>query len=177
MSELTLARAKKGDVKAFEEIILLYEKLIYSVSYKYMGNAEDAKDVAQESILKIYKNISICKSMDKFKSWAARITSNTAIDFLRKRKVKLEPIDDLPLASPDLPEETAERNETLRAVAKALKMLPEEVRTLIILRDLQGFSYEELAQTLELPLGTVKSKLSRARILMRKTLSELEGGI
>jgi RNA polymerase sigma-70 factor (ECF subfamily) len=171
MSDLTLARAKRGDPKAFEELIEPYEKLVFNVARRYMGNTEDAKDVAQDSILKIYKNIGSCKTLDTFKAWVCRITANTALDALRRRKVPIEELDASLASSTGLPEEEALRSEERTRVAKALEALPLDSRSLVILRDVQGFSYEEISTILEMPVGTVSSKLSRARLQLRRLLS------
>jgi RNA polymerase sigma-70 factor (ECF subfamily) len=174
MSELTLARAKKGDPKAFEELILPYEKLVLNISYKYMGNMEDARDVAQEAILKVYRNIKTCQTMSSFKAWICKITTNAAIDACRKRKVIFEDLSEN-LSSQDAgPEEEVLRMDERAQLMKALGSLPEDAKALIILRDMQGLSYEEISEALNCPMGTVSSKLSRARKQMRKALGKFE---
>jgi RNA polymerase sigma-70 factor (ECF subfamily) len=175
MSELLLARAKKGDPKAFEELILPYEKLLINVAFRYMGNIEDAKDAAQESILKIYRSIGTCKTMSSFKAWACRITVNSSIDALRKRKAVFEELSDNLASAIGLPEEEAILADERERIMKALQDLPEDARTLVILRDLQGFSYEEAASIMNIPVGTVSSKLSRARRQLCAKLKDMNG--
>ena len=175
MSELLLARAKKDDREAFGQIIVPYEKLIYNIAYKYMGNTEDAKDIAQDALLKIYLNIKTCRSMETFKAWSARITVNTALDALRKRGAKSTDVLDgyqLHAAETDMPEHMAVRNEEIRSIKAAINSLSEEHRMLVVLRDLEGFSYEELAQAAGIALGTVKSRLSRARLALREQINK-----
>jgi len=175
MSDLLLAKAKKGNKEAFGQLIYPYERLIYNISYKYMGNAEDAKDTAQESLLKIYLNIKTCRSADTFKAWAAKITVNTALDALRKRGGKsAEVLEEYPAPEADRPEHTAIRNEEIKLVKEAINLLGDEHRMMIILRDLEGFSYNELAQAAGISLGTVKSRLSRARFALREQIDKLD---
>jgi len=173
MSELLLTKARKGDKEAFGQVIYPYERLIYNIAYKYMGNAEDAGDVAQESLLKIYLNIKSCRSMETFKAWAAKITVNTALDALRKRAGKfVEITEDYAAPETDRPEHIAVKNEDIRLIKDSIKALSPEHRMLIILRDLEGFSYEELAQAAGIALGTVKSRLSRARFALREQIDK-----
>jgi len=175
MSDILLTRAQKGDKEAFGQIIYPYERLIYNIAYKYMGNAEDAKDIAQESLLKIYLNIKSCKSLDTFKAWSAKITVNTALDALRVRSRKgTDTLDEFQAPVTDEPEHTAIYNEDIKRLKDAINSLREEHRTMIILRDLEGFSYEELAQTAGIALGTVKSRLSRARLALREQINKSE---
>ena len=173
MSDNLLTRARKGDKEAFGQIIYPYERLIYNIAYKYMGNAEEAKDIAQESLLKIYLNIKTCRSLDTFKAWSAKITVNTALDALRKRpRQSMEVLEEHPAASADEPEHRAIHNENIRLVKKAIDSLGAEHRTLVILRDLEGFSYEELVLITGVPMGTVKSRLSRARLALREQINK-----
>lgn len=173
MSDSLLKRAQKGDKEAFGQIIYPYERLIYNIAYKYMGNSEDAKDIAQDSMLKIYLNIKSCRSLDTFKAWSAKITVNTALDALRARVRKnAEPMEECQAPITDQPEHTVIQNEEIRRVRDAIDKLGEEHRTLIILRDLEGFSYDELAHITGVALGTVKSRLSRARLALRELLNK-----
>ena len=175
MSEILLAKARKGDKDAFGQIISPYEKLIYNIAYKYMGNTEDAKDIAQEALIKIYLNIKSCKSLDTFKAWSAKITVNTALDALRKRTRKSADVLEESVASAaDGPEQTVIHNEDKKRVKDAINSLSEEHRTMIILRDLEGFSYDELAKITGIAMGTVKSRLSRARITLREQLNKID---
>jgi RNA polymerase sigma-70 factor (ECF subfamily) len=173
MSEILLARARKGDKDAFGQLIYPYERLIYNIACKYMGNAEDAKDTAQEAMLKIYLNIKSCRSFDTFKAWSAKITVNASLDALRKRaRRSAAPLEERQAPETDEPEHTAIHNEDVRRVKNAVNALREDQRALIILRDLEGFSYEELAQATGAALGTVKSRLSRARIALREQIDK-----
>jgi len=171
MSEHLLARARKGDKAAFGQLINPYERLLYNIAYKYMGNPEDAKDIAQDSLIKIYLNIKSCNSIDTFKAWAVKITVNTALDALRKRVRKsTEILEEHRAPAADEPEHKLMHSENIRRVKEAINSLPEDQRTLVILRDLEGLSYDELSKVTGVALGTVKSRLSRARLTLREQI-------
>ena len=177
-----LTKAAGGDVVAFETLIVQYEKLIYNIAWRVMGNAEDAKDIAQEAIIKIYRNLASCKSIDLFKAWAAKITHNTCMDELRRRKNKtaesydamieegrggtLPPVD----SAADNPEVALLRKELSGMIGDGLSRLSDEHRALLVLRDIQNLSYEEIAEITNLPLGTVKSRISRGRNNLKRIL-------
>lgn len=166
-----IAHAKQGDINAFEQLILRNEKNVYNIAYRMMHDVEDAKDIAQEVFLKAYKNLNYFDGRSVFSTWIYRITVNTCIDELRKRKEKYTvSIDDegqqtkLPQASPEeMPEERLVQKEAGREILVAMEQLSEEHRTILTLRDLRGFSYEEISDIIEVSMGTVKSRLARAR--------------
>jgi len=175
MADDLLSRAVSGDMDAFEELIRGYERLIYSIAYRMLGSAEDARDAAQETMIKIYRNLARCTSIDAFQSWVYTITNNTCIDELRKRKNKTtDSLDELvktddgamakQLKSNDpTPEDILLRREQQKMLQQAINKLSPEHRALIVLRDINGLSYDELSATTGASLGTVKSRLSRAR--------------
>lgn len=180
--KLLLEKAKAGDVAAFEELIENYQKKIFNIAFRIVGNYDDANDLAQEVLIRIYKSIGSFKEQSSFSTWIYRITTNVCLDDIRKRKnrkvvsldeeihvddgeVKRQIISDDPL-----PEETVERAELRELVAKAIQSLSEEHRLVIVMRDLQGFSYEEIARILKCPEGTVKSRINRARLALRNVL-------
>ena len=181
-----LKKAAKGDILAFEKIITQYEKLIYNLAYRKMSNEEDAKDMAQEAIIKIYKNITKCEDFTNFKSWVCTITINTCIDELRKRKNKLtESIDEMlttengefekQLKSSDLtPEESLIHSEMNDEIQSAIQKLSENHKNLIILRDIHGFTYQEIANITGDNLGTIKSRMARARENLKKQLQNFK---
>ena len=183
-----LQKAAGGDIAAFETLIVQYEKLIYNIAWRIMGNAEDAKDIAQEAIIKIYRNLATCKSLELFKAWAAKITHNTCMDELRRRKGKAAESYDvmteegreiarrggaLPPESPDDPEAALLRKEMSGMIGEGLNQLSDEHRALLVLRDVQGLTYEEIAEITSLPLGTVKSRISRGRSNLKRILIEM----
>jgi len=184
LSNELLTKAAAGDMAAFEQLILSYEKLIFSQAYRMMGNAWDARDAAQETLIKIYKNIHKCHDIKTFKSWIRAITNNTCIDELRKRGSKREDSlnrifeteegeTELQFESNEPGPETvllaAEKQDRIQA---AINKLPPKHRMLIVMRDINGLSYEELAEASGLAPGTVKSRLSRARFKLKKLLSD-----
>ena len=183
--ENLLMQAAAGDKHAFEQLITGYEQLIYSFAYRMLGNAWDARDAAQESLVKIYKNIHKCHDISSFKSWIRAITNNTCIDELRRRSKKREDSltryyetdegeVEVQFASPDPgPETQALSNERQRRIQQAINQLPVKYKQLIVMRDINGASYEELADATGLAPGTVKSRLSRARAKLKDLLADI----
>lgn len=150
----------------FEQFILQYEKLIYNTAYRIFCNAEDAKDAAQEVCIKVYKNFDKYKNAKAVKSWLCTITYNTCIDEIRRRKgretVDIEQVSE-PAGNSLTPEDTLVFKENLGEIEKAFEKLSEEHRSLIVLRDINDLSYNEIAEISMLSLGTVKSRINRAR--------------
>ena len=174
---LLIMRAKKGDVHAIEALLAQYEKRIYNISLRITGSEQDAFDAAQESLIKIYKSISTFRGDASFSSFIYRLTVNTCIDFLRKRKneVSIEGAMEDGMSFEDKntrydPETASINRELSGRILTALQKLDEDHRTLIVLKDIQGFAYEEIAQILKLSMGTVKSRLFRAREKLKKEL-------
>lgn len=176
--DLIIERAKNGDVQAFEELISAYERRIFNTALRTMKNPDDANDVAQEAIIKIYKNIAGFKGDCTFAVWVYRIVSNACYDELRRRKRHSDMSLDALTAdgvvqfrdSGELPDQYAERNELSQNIQKAINQLDEEYRVPIVLRELQGLSYQEIADIMDVNLGTVKSRISRARLQLQKKL-------
>lgn len=175
-----LARAAaKGDEDAFAQLVQLHENKVYHLALRMCGNPEDATDVAQEAFLAAWKGLPNFRGEAGFSTWLYRLVNNAAIDHLRKTKkqrfdVSLEGDEghvDTPDTSPG-PQEAAEGKELQQAVAEGLNQLGEDHRQVLVLREVQQLSYEEIAGTLGLDLGTVKSRLSRARNALRKILLE-----
>ena len=178
-AEELVRAAAKGNTLAFEELVRLHEKKVYALALRMCGNSEDAADVAQEAFLSAWRGLPSFRGEAGFSTWLYRLTSNAAIDQLRKGKRQREEASlddgDLPLDVPDRqpgPQEAAESAELQRAVADGLRELSEDHRQILLLREYQGLSYDEIAQALEVDLGTVKSRISRARRALRKILLE-----
>lgn len=191
MNELENALAEKtrnGDIQAFEDLITGYEKLVFNVAYRMLGNAEDAKDAAQDVFIKIYKNMTMIGTMKRitaFKSWVYTVTNNTCIDYIRKRKGKdtvsidaLIETDDgamvrqIPSDEPT-PEAALSKAERAEQIQAGINRLKPKYKTMIVLRDIKGLSYEEIAEITNAPMGTVKSGLSRARLSLKSILTEM----
>ncbi|MCL1795638.1 MAG: sigma-70 family RNA polymerase sigma factor [Clostridia bacterium] len=175
-----LRRAQAGDAHAFDELMAGHEKRIYALCLRLSGNGEDALDCAQEAMLRIWRSISSFRNEASFATWAYRIATNVCIDSARKKK--LRPTDSLntmveegkpePISSGNDPEARAMDSARNRALADGIATLPLDLRTALILRDVHGFSYEEVTEILRLPLGTVKSRINRAREKLRAILSQ-----
>ena len=174
-----LAAAKlervEGHSDAFEQILLRYEKLIHHIARRYLVNPEDALDASQDAIIRVYKGLPnvIIREDGTLKAWICTVTANTCLDAVRKRRIVADELTDESLSKfPTLPsaEESAMANERAREIIAAIAKLPDDHRMVLILRDIQGLSYDELAAVLDISLGTVKSRLSRARSALKKML-------
>ena len=174
-----LAAAKlervEGYDTAFEQILLRYEKLIHHIARRYFTNQEDALDASQDAVIRIYKGLPnvVIEEDGNLKAWICTVTANTCLDIVRKRRVATEELTDANiLTSPTLPsaEESAIANERIREMLAAIAKLPDDHRMVLILRDMQGLAYEELSEALGISLGTVKSRLNRARAALKKML-------
>jgi len=181
-------RAKSGDTDAFSEIVSCYEKFVYNTACRVLTasglSVSDADDIAQESLVKAWRSIGSFRGDCSFSTWLFRVTVNTARDTIRRTArrpvVSLtrqenedeEPeIWDVPVTSGDeIPEEAAERRETIEAVRRAVESLPEDQRQAIVLRDIHELPYSEIADILGVEVGTVKSRISRGRANLKKIL-------
>lgn len=183
---LLINKCCKGNIKAFEKLIMNYEKKVYNISLRILKNPEDAMDASQEVLIKVFQNIKKFNFKASFSTWIFKIVTNTCIDYLRKRNNKLIYIDEAintddgviqrEIADDSFtPEELLDKKLTKELVHKSIDKLDDIYRIVIILRDIQGFSYEEISQILDLSVGTVKSRISRGRInLKRIIINELE---
>ncbi len=176
-----LLRAQKGDADAFEELVRAFEGTVYHLALRQLGSREDAEDAAQEVFLKAYTALGSFRGESRFSVWLYRITNNVCIDMLRRRRetVSLSGEDEdgaeTELALPDErfdPVALAERKDLREQVGKALRQLPPDAREILLLRELGGQRYDEIAETLGLDIGTVKSRIFRAR---KKLCALLEG--
>ena len=174
-----LARARRGDLHAFEELVRLYEKRVYAVALRSSGSPEDAADITQEVFLRAWRSIEEFRGDSGFSTWLFRITMNLCVDFARHKHVQpqTQPLvigeEDSERPIPDTaptPEEHLDNRELGRELAAALDEVSEEHRRIVLLRDVSGLSYTEIAEVLEISEGTVKSRLSRARIALRTVL-------
>ena len=174
---LLLRHAQKGDADAFEALMVPHEKKLYALCLRMLGNREDALDCAQDAMLRIWRALNGYRGQASFATWISRIATNACLDLLRKRKVRpavsldlLTEASFLPQASGDDPHEQTEVSIRKEALARGVAALPTDLRFALVLRDVQGFSYEEVASILHVPLGTVKSRISRARRKLRVLL-------
>ncbi|NJN18448.1 MAG: sigma-70 family RNA polymerase sigma factor [Oscillochloris sp.] len=172
----------RGDVEAFNQLVRLYESRVYNLCYRMLGDADSAADTAQDTFISAYRNLGKFRG-GQFRSWLLRIATNACYDVLRARKrrpnVSLDasrsgeeddgPAFDIP-DSAESPDDAALRRELGAAIELGLGQLPEDQRLVIILSDIQGMAYEEIAQITNANLGTVKSRLSRGRARLRDIL-------
>jgi RNA polymerase sigma-70 factor (ECF subfamily) len=170
-----LARSRRGDLDAFERLVRVHQDRVYALAYRITGNHEDANDAAQEAFVKAFGGLRQFRGDAAFSTWLHRIASNAALDLVRRRPTAPPAELPLDLAAPDGPEDVAYRHEVQRRIHTALGRLPAEYRVAVVLRDLQGMAYDEIARVLHLPIGTVRSRISRAREALRVQLTDLVG--
>ncbi|PWK16157.1 RNA polymerase sigma factor SigW [Tumebacillus permanentifrigoris] len=174
-------RAQKGDRLAFAELVELYKDKLYNLGYRMLGNPQEAEDIAQEAFLRAYKNLDKYNASHKFSTWIYRIATNLCIDRMRKKKASYSldaEVDGIEggdmytrLSSPDLgPEDEVMRTETQREVQDAIEALPENYRAAVILKYLHDMSLQEIADVLEVPVSTVKTRIHRGREALRAGL-------
>ncbi len=170
--------ASQGDAGAFNSLMGMHERRMYAVALRMCGNAEDAQDCLQEAMLRMYRAISGFKGQSSFSTWLYRITMNTCLDELRKRKnrpgTSLDGLVDAgwsPVDAGETPERHALRREVRQALQAMIAELPEDMRAAVVLRDIQGYAYDEIAEMLDTNVGTIKSRISRGRERLREKIS------
>jgi RNA polymerase sigma-70 factor (ECF subfamily) len=177
--EELVARSIGGDLDSFNQLVLRWERPIFALAYRVIGREEDARDVAQEAFLRAFRALGGFKGQAKFSSWLYRITLNLCRDWMRReRRTPIaqapEGVDLIELAGETTPSESIEelvgRKQLGRAVEKAMKLLPEEQRTAIILKEYHGLTFQEIADMLDCPLSTVKTRLYQGLSVLRKQL-------
>jgi len=178
-----IQRAKNGDENSFESLILGCQSKAYNIALRYLKNEEDAMDALQESFIKIFRHLKSFKEDSRFDTWVYRIVVNTCNDMLRKNSnqkitdsiFKTEDEKETILEIPDTtgsPEEVFEKQEKTEHIISCLDQLNQEQKEIIILRDIHGFSYEEISEILSCSIGTVKSRINRSRLKLREILLE-----
>ncbi len=173
--------ARKGDARAFNQLVLLYQGLAYNVAFRILSNPDAASDATQDAFLKAFKAMRRFRG-GSFKAWLLRIVTNACYDQLRKKKRRpTTSLDDLPVEEDhsyfmhdpaEKPDEYVERQELGLTIQSGISTLPLEQRTVLVLSDVQGLSYLEIADVMGISLGTVKSRLSRGRARLRDYLVE-----
>ncbi len=175
-----IAESLQGKTVAFGELVRKYQDRLYNSIYRLVGNAEDAYDVVQDAFLNAYQSLGAFKGGSQFFTWLYRIAVNTAITLKRRRKVVLrlhapgpdgEPgMDPIDPSESNRPSYAAEMAEEEKRVHDALSLLTEEHRAVLVMKDLDGMKYEEIAEVLDVPVGTVRSRIHRARTELRQFL-------
>lgn len=159
-----------GDISRFEDLVRANEKMVYNLCLRMLGDEQDALDASQEAFFKAYRSLGSFRGGSLFSTWLYRLASNVCLDMLRKRpateELSLEDEDEFDRLFRDprpSPQQELERKEVRQTVAEALKELPDEFRQAVVLRDVNGLSYEEIGRITGLEQGTVKSRIYRAR--------------
>jgi len=178
-----LARSKSGDVAAFAALVRHYEERVYNLACRLVGNSSDAADIAQDAFLAAYEGLGRFRGDAAFYTWLYRIVVNKALTYRKARAARPEfaasagnpsPFDSVGDETDD-PLAAAERKEEQAAVQAAIAALPQDFRAVVVLKDIEGFEYEEIADILSIALGTVKSRLHRGRLLLREALKPYLG--
>jgi len=184
VDEIALIQAARdGDIDSFNRLVLAYQDMVYSHAFRMIGEQESADDATQNTFISAYNHLKSFRG-GSFKAWLLRIVTNACYDELRRRKrrptIPLEPLDDAGeevesahwMEDPvDLPEEQVERMELQKAIQRCLNNLPDEFRLAVVMVDVQGMDYMEAAQIMGKPIGTIKSRLARARLRLRNCLN------
>ena len=185
--EELVKRSKLGDAEAFEQLIARHQQKVYNIAYRLMGNPHDAGDLAQEALIKVYKSIGKFRGEASFSTWLYHIISNVCRDEMRKRSRHPVSFLDEPVVTEDgtlekevadlrgSPETAFEQKESDAFIQQLISTLNPEYRVVIVMREMMGFTYEEIAGELHISLGTVKSRINRARkYLKERILAERE---
>ena len=177
-----LARCREGNELAWEALVRQHQARVYGIALHYLGDAEDARDTAQEIFVRIFKNLDRCPDADRFVPWMIRIARNACVDQLRRRRARPPGRDipvaeaiDLAAAAPDPAQAwaAASRRNLVQRPLHALGRLSQEV---LLLKEIHGLSFEEVAEILDVPVGTVKSRSNRARLELARKVLDLSGG-
>jgi RNA polymerase sigma-70 factor (ECF subfamily) len=168
-----LDEALLGNKKAFSGLVDLYKDNVINIAYKLSGNYEAAQDIAQESFIKAYTKLGSFRKEASFMTWLYRVTYNTACNYLRQHKIKTLLLNEEILASY---KETPEEAELKDIVNEAIESLPLKLKTIIVLRDFEGLSYKEISEIIKRPVGTVESRLARARSKLKELLKDYVSG-
>lgn len=179
-----VARVQQGDKRAYDLLVLKYQHKIIQLVNRYIKDPSEAQDVAQEAFIKAYRALANFRGDSAFYTWLYRIAINTAKNYLLSRSRRFsdyqvdvqdaEQVENAPqLKGMETPEYLLMNDDIVEVIKKAIEKLPEEMRTAIMLREFEGMSYEEIAQTMECPVGTVRSRIFRAREAIDKKLIPL----
>ncbi len=167
-----LERGRAGDVEACDHLVGTYQDRIYRVAYRITGNREDAWDAAQDTFVRAFGALRSFRGGAAFGTWLYRIAVNASLDIVRRRPRSSQGPDPVWTAADD-PAAEVVRRDVQRRVHQAIATLPPDQRTAVVLRELEGLSYEEMAAVLRVPIGTVRSRLARAREALRTRLLDL----
>jgi len=172
-----VGRCRKGDEAAWRELVTLHTRRVFGIAYRFVGRVDEAEDLTQDIFVKVFQNLDRYRESDgAFGTWVGTVARNHAIDNYRRRREERsrrledpEVLDVIP-GKDESPLRSLERAEQARIVHRGLRALPADLREPLVLCDLKGLSYEEAAETLQIPLGTVKSRINRGRLELAKRL-------
>jgi len=180
-----ISRCRDGSRDAFDELITRYQRRVYTFAYRLTGNADDAADIAADTFVRLYTSLASFRGDSSFVTWLFRVVTNIYLDSRKKKRVRqtqsLDEVVELEEsavqrqiedAGPS-PHEIAEARERTAAIQAAVASLPEHQRIMVVMYHVDGLAYEEIAEALQLPIGTVKSRLNRARLALRQKLEPL----
>lgn len=178
----------KGDQDSFEEIVSLFQHRLYHVCFRMLGNRQEAEDIAQEAFVRAYINIHTFDQKRKFSTWIFRIATNLCIDRIRKKKPDYYLDANVPgtegltmysqiVAPGELPEDEISRMETQERIQYEISRLSDRYRSVIVLRYIEELPLQEISDILNLPLGTVKTRVHRGRAALRKQMDDFQGGV
>ncbi len=169
-----IARSVAGDLEAYDRLVAVHQDRIYQVAYRITGNHEDASDAAQETFLNAFRSLARFRGAASLSTWLHRIAVNAALDLIRRRPPQpTVPLESVTVSGGTEPEDAASRSDVQRRINQAIASLPAEQRVVVVLRDLQGLPYEDIASVLQIPPGTLRSRLSRSREALRRLLADL----
>lgn len=178
-----LDRCRRGDELAWEALVRRFQGRIYGLAFHYTGNAEEARDLAQEIFVRLYRRLDACTNDETFVPWLIRMARNACIDRLRRIKARPQggavPVDemfDLPSPGPD-PSEEWRTKRRRNLVHQAMQQLSAINREIIVLKEIQGLTFDEIAAMLKVPVGTVKSRSNRARTELAREVVSLTKGV
>jgi len=168
-----VVRSRTGDTRAFDRLVETHQDRIYHLAYRITGNHADAQDAAQEAFVKAYRSLGAFRAQAAFSTWLHRIAVNAAVDMVRRRAPRAPDPLEVPAPAADPLADGAERIEIQQRIHRAIAALPVEQRMVVVLRDVQGWAYEEIAKVVQAPIGTVRSRLARGREALRLALADL----
>ncbi|MDE2127036.1 MAG: sigma-70 family RNA polymerase sigma factor [Armatimonadetes bacterium] len=179
-----IEQCKRGDRNAFDRLMATYQKRVYNLAYRLTGNYDDANDVSVDAFIRVFQAIKLFRGDANFSTWLYRIVTNVYLDRRKRAQnrthLSLEEYISLDESSVSRqvedpaprPSEVAEQRERAETIQQAIETLPDYQRAMIVLYHTEGLSYEEIAEAMDLPIGTVKSRLNRARLTLRSRLLE-----
>ncbi len=174
-------KSQEGDLKSFELLIIKYQRRIFNVIFRIVRDRDVVEDLVQETFLNAFNSIKGFKGGSSFYTWIYRIAVNVSINFLSKRKkasfveeevMETEAVTERAVSGEVTPERKALDRESGLAISKAIESLPDDIRTAVTLREYEGLSYEEIAEIMDCPIGTVRSRIFRGREMLKKMLRD-----